>query len=615
MQANSDFTVERLILLDIRHRAQSKRGPITEDEFIEVIKNLAKKYRENAEFTLSALQSVVPRSDPDRHIYEEIVSGGLVVRAAGLSPKFTVERTKLIFGLGVLLADELETIAAQGKARVEIENELTSWFEPHPEMDLKVQICGSALFHSLLQKTYPTVARRELLLYWLTLRNWDDRVQSAFVDYVVRCPEDFIAAVPECWSSKRDLGAAQDFLARSLLKHRDNSAVQPLLAKAVRSWMGFVCATGTQYRRDQPERMEKKRAEIEARVGHALLPGSLEICGETLTVVDDPGVMRLVRFGFLIVSAGDRKPFLDSFVAWAIASAVMAEQNSGPLADWVVRMSNEPIEERLSQARAALLEHGNSIARSAAHTLLWRIDPQEAEQVREQESEHQTELWRHMTKQQQTDPCLSWFPWNDENCLRCMERSEVHPTTALQKIGNRIFAPEFKVPQSFVARTAALLHFNPEKFRAALWAGPEEHFYGECMPLLASRAPNELAAFIHRVFGTVTGREFDQLYPVALWLPEVSPLLRKDEVEVILGVSETLQQQASEEADATKRHDLWIAETFLLIAAAPHITPNEILSRILHRPEEARDLSHLEPWFSSLTSEEARNAFSLEVIS
>jgi hypothetical protein len=293
----------------------------------------------------------------------------------------------------------------------------------------------------------------------------------------------------------------------------------------------------------------------------------------------------------------------------------MAEQNSGPLADWVVRMSNEPIEERLSQARAALLEHGNSIARSAAHTLLWRIDPQEAEQVREQESEHQTELWRHMTKQQQTDPCLSWFPWNDENCLRCMERSEVHPTTALQKIGNRIFAPEFKVPQSFVARTAALLHFNPEKFRAALWAGPEEHFYGECMPLLASRAPNELAAFIHRVFGTVTGREFDQLYPVALWLPEVSPLLRKDEVEVILGVSETLQQQASEEADATKRHDLWIAETFLLIAAAPHITPNEILSRILHRPEEARDLSQLEPWFSSLTSEEARNAFSLEVIS
>jgi hypothetical protein len=611
MQANSDFTVERLVLLDIRHRTESKRGPLTEDAFVEIIKNLAKKYRENPEFSLSALQSVVPTSDPDRRIYEEIVSGGFVVRAPGLDPKLTVERTRLIFGLGMLLGDELRSGALQGKTHTELENELTSWFEPHPEMDLKVQICGSALFHSLLEDSYPSEARRELLRYWLTLRNWDDRVQSAFVDYVVRCPEDFIAVAVECWSSKRDLGAAQEFLTSAFLKHRDNARVQPLLAEAVRSWMGFVHPAGSHLRSDSPERVEKNRKEIENRVGHPLSLGPLKICGETLTVVDDHGLMRLIRFGFLIVSAGDRKPFLRSFVSWAIGSAVMGAPTDGPLADWVVRMSEEPIEELLSAEKDGLLDRNDAIARSAAYTLLWRIDPARAERLRKEEPEYQTELWRLMTKQHAADPCRSLLPWADNECFPCMERSDVHPVVALQKLGKRICEPNFAVPTALVERTAAVLRFDPAKFRASLWSGEEDHLYKDCIPLVACRARRELASFVRRVVGTVSRREFERLYPVALWLPEISPLLHRDEVEILLRVSEKLQQQASVETDATRRHDLWIAETFLLLATAPHLSPRELLERFLRRPKDARELSDFEPWFAVLAREEVQQVFSI----
>jgi hypothetical protein len=611
MQANSDFTVERLVLLDIRHRTESKRGPLTEDAFVEIIKNLAQKYRENPELSLSAIQSVVPMSDPDRRIYEEIVSGGFVARASGLNPKLTVERTRLIFGLGMLLADELRGVALQGRNRAELESELTSWFEPHPEMDVKVQICGSALFHSLLEDRYPSEARRELLRYWLTLRNWDDRAQSAFVDYVVRCPADFISVAVECWSSKRDLGAAQEFLTSAFLKHRDNPLVQPLLAEAVRSWMGFVHPAGLHSRGGSPERVEKTRQEIETRVGHPLSPGPLEMCGETLTVVEDYALMRLVRLGFLILSAGDRKPFLRCFASWAIASAVMGGPNDSPLADWVVRMSEEPIEELLSAQRAALLDRNDAVSRSAAYTLLWRIDPAQAERLRKNEPEYQTELWRFVTEQYEADPCRSLLPWADKDCFPCLERSDIHPVAALQKLGKRISEPNFHVPTSFVERTVAVLRFDPAKFRASVWSGEEDHFYENCTPLLASRAPHELASFVHRVVGTVSQRDFGQLYPVALWLPEVSPVLRKEEVEILLSVSEQLQQQASEETDAARLRDLWIAETFLLLAASPHLTPRELLERILGRPKDARDLSDFEHWFAGLSTAEVHEMFSI----
>src|ERR1051325_6056015 len=100
-------------------------------------------------------------------------------------------------------------------------------------MHLKVEICGAGLFHSLIDDTYPSVSRRQLLRFWLALRNWNDNVQEAFTDYVRRCPEDFIAVVEEFWTSERNLGAAQDFFRAAFTKHRDEPTVQPLLVSAV----------------------------------------------------------------------------------------------------------------------------------------------------------------------------------------------------------------------------------------------------------------------------------------------------------------------------------------------------------------------------------------------
>src|SRR5207248_2632 len=215
-------TVERLIFLHARHIAQSKRGALSEGTFVEIIKNLAKRYREKPSLSPSELKELIPSPFADQRVYQEIIDGGLLIRQPGhVAAGYTIERRRLVYGLGLLLADDLASAGLAENGRRPLENELAHWLEPHPEIDLKVEICGAALFHSLVDGSYPQLARRTLLRYWLELRNWDDNAQAAFVHYVVRCPEDFIAVTEDVWASERDLGAAEEFVAKAFTKHRD----------------------------------------------------------------------------------------------------------------------------------------------------------------------------------------------------------------------------------------------------------------------------------------------------------------------------------------------------------------------------------------------------------
>ena len=58
-----------------------------------------------------------------------------------------MEPLRLVYGFGMLLAEELA--GRSSSSRSEIEEFLTSWFEPQPDMDRKADICGSAMFHAL----------------------------------------------------------------------------------------------------------------------------------------------------------------------------------------------------------------------------------------------------------------------------------------------------------------------------------------------------------------------------------------------------------------------------------------------------------------------------------
>ena len=151
MIETGDFTRERLIYIDVKDRQSSKLGyPLTEVQFNGIIRDLAKRARLNPELDAKELRPLiaVPGGD-EANIYEELVSGGLLVPIPGIggTERLKVEPLRLVYGFGMLLAADL---AERSLARAEeIEEFLTSWFEPQPDMDRKVDICGSAMFHAL----------------------------------------------------------------------------------------------------------------------------------------------------------------------------------------------------------------------------------------------------------------------------------------------------------------------------------------------------------------------------------------------------------------------------------------------------------------------------------
>jgi hypothetical protein len=269
----------------------------------------------------------------------EIETGGVLLPDPGRLGYFRVERNRLVFGLGLLLKEQVSEWVDRGDTREQLDDGLVAWFEPDPAMDLKVEVAGAALFHAYSQVGYPFAARRALLGYWLRQRNWSDSSQAAFVDYILRIPEDFVQELELLWASGKDYSAAEDLLAKAFLRHRDAPSVRPIIIGAVERWLGFVHPAGLPFLRSSPEGVQQSRSEIASRIGRTLPNDTVVIAGESIVVIEEESIFRLRRLGLLIISAGNVHPFVNSIKRWAISSAIMGFAAEQEVVNWIIRLA------------------------------------------------------------------------------------------------------------------------------------------------------------------------------------------------------------------------------------------------------------------------------------
>ena len=602
MEREGDTSIERLIFLDSRHRCEERRGhPLTSTQFNDVIRELASKHRERQYVTRRDIEDLLPQRDSDGRIYQEIVDGGLLVAREQAPSTFAVEPTRLIYGLGMLLADDLGTAAAEA-SRQELQERIAGWFEPHPEMELKVRICSSAIFHVLVDDRYPAIARRELLRYWLALRNWLVEWQETSLECVVRCPEDFVAIAEDFWRSSHDRGAAQDLLGRAFVKYRDNAHVEPALVSAVERWMSAVNRSGHSVMRHDEARTQKMRADIAGRVGGNIEVGSfVTVAGEALLVIDDDGLSRLPRLGLLIISAGSRRPYMRALARWALAGAVMGGALEYQEAAWVCRLAEDHIEPLLLSYAEKFLAL-DSLARNAAHTLLGCVGTAQADQLRLANPLPESEFARTRREAREADPCLTWEPWADEDCKRCMGRTDIRPGIVIGKLGIRLMAPDYAVPSVLVTRACALMNaIDKGTLRSLMGRTTEDHALEEVWPLLASRAPEALAAFLRDTVRTLPARAELGKRQIAFWLEEFTFILGREEVTVILNELSAIQAQLAEAGDSRDGHtESQVIEEFLFQAYLPHLPVEQRLRALLGRPSSAQDLMDLQIWYEPL---------------
>ena len=440
-----------MIYLEIKDRQSSKlQYPLTDNQLFEIVRDLAKRARTNPELKPEDLRSLIaiPGGD-EANIYEELVTGGLLVPVGGnaVIERYKVEPLRLVYGFGMLLAAELEGLSSSNSS--EIEEFLTSWFEPQPDMDRKVDICGSAMFHALFQDEFPESALRELVRYWLGLRNWADTAQLAFTTYVVRRPKLFLEVAEGFWSSVSDSGAAQEFLGAAFVAHRDDPRLQPALAAAIQRWMGFVHPLGRHFwtfdaarnerlrkiREGQDEqsippdtaereKQDRIRQEIETRAGCPIIEGRIDVAGTELTVISDGALLGLGRFGLMVMSAGDPSPFIHALVQWGVASAVMGEGEFNDLVSWVVRLSESELDAILLEDIRRLLARNEATASEAARYLLSVIGSEESDSLIKK-YELTPRWYKERRMEHAQDPCKSLYEWKESEALPCLGRDDV----------------------------------------------------------------------------------------------------------------------------------------------------------------------------------------------
>jgi hypothetical protein len=641
MVAACDFTPERLIYLEVRDRQSAKlQYPLTDEQVFGTIRDLARHARVNPELKPSDLMPLVAVPGGDAAtIYEELISGGLLVpiSANGMTEGYRVEPLRLVYGFGMLLAEELRQKAWTNTSQVE--EFITSWFEPQPDMDRKVDICASAMFHALFQEDFPEQALRELIRYWLSLRNWADTAQSAFAAYILRRPKVFLEIAEDFWSSARDSGAAQEFLREAFAAYRDDTRLQPLLISAVERWMGFIHPLGRRYWTFDMERTRlsrkaveaitgqavlplagetgeegRARQEIESRAGCAVVPGEIEVSGVKLTVVSDGALLRLARFGLMVMSAGDPSPFVGSLTHWAVASAVMGDSEFSDVVSWVIRLSEREVDSIVTAHARALLGRNKVTASAAARILLLAVGTKESESLIE-EHNLTPEWYRERVAQHAIDPCKSLFEWTESECLCCLEREDVPLHMILDRAVLPIIDPSITLPPTLIRRADdALRTIDPARIRTALSRTIEDHNLGTLRQILCARAPSQLADFLRCVVRTMPGRELSGQYCIAVQLPEISPLLGTDEVNAVSRAIASLSTNASEwslELRNGTRQTQQSAEARAFSGIAPHLSPSELFKELIARPSSALDLLGLELWFAPISEEAGREASTL----
>lgn len=641
MIAAADFTRERLIYLEIKDRQSSKvQYPLTDVQLFEIIRDVAQRARVNPELKPRDLRSLiaVPGGD-EANIYEEIVSSGILVPVPGdgMTERYKVEPLRLVYGFGMLLAAELAGRASSSSS--DIEEFLTSWFEPQPDMDRKVDICGSAMFHALFQDDFPEVALRELIRYWLGLRNWADTAQSAFTEYVLRRPRIFLEVAEEFWSSMHDSGAAQEFLGAAFTAHRDDPRLQPVLVRAIERWMGFIHPLGRQFWTFDAARNEQLRKTVEAQTGQNVLPltgetgkedrvrqeieiragcpiveGEIEVVGTKLTVISDGSLLRLARFGLMVISAGDPSPFIDSLAPWAVASAVMDDADFSDLVSWVVRLSDREVDTVLLEHSRRLLSRNEAIASAAARILLFVIGSRESESLIE-EHDLTPEWYRELRAQHASDPCKSHFELAESERLSCLGREDVPLHIILGHAAIAIVDPSITLPASLIRRAQEALHtINPAMIRAASSNTIEGHHLQTLTSILCAHAPSEIADFMRGVVRMMPDRDLTGQYYLAIQLPEISLLLRADEVTAVSRAMADLSADGSEwssDDHGGPRHTRKTAEARAFTGLAPHLSSSEFFQRFITRPPNALDLVGFELWFAPVSQHEMRKAITL----
>ena len=604
MLESGDFSRARVLYIDAMEAKRNKLGyPMTPSEFEDIIRAAAARHRvAQGRFSRAELAALLPFRDKERDVVGELTSGGTFVETR--PGRFAVEPGRLAYALGMLLAEVVQEAAEDGADAARLTEEISAWFEPEPNADLKVEAAAAALFHAVLEPNFPLLGRKSLLIYWVGLRNWQRAAEDALTAYVMRVPEDFIAAAEDFWARKGENGAAQSFLANAFARFRNHARVAPVLEPAMTRWLGLVHTDGFSEMRERGTQVRwgATKNEILERLEPISADGSCVAFGHRLTVTDSDELMRIRRLALLLSSVGDKEALAEAFLGWAVSSAVMGVAVEAEEAAWVLRFSGRQLAERLLEGCGSLLSFQDPVADEAARFVSEALGTREAYELLERHPRTPDEGWVEAMRKHDESPCDSVFELTEAQCLCCMAGENAKSYGLLDRCETYLLDPDVAVPATFLDRCIEEVNYlDPSAIQKGLSSTQEQYQLDRYEKLLAGRRPEALASYWKKVIATIEERSLDEVETLSNVVRQLTPIIGEREVSIFLAASQRLDRATlatDRGAEGGGPYDQrQLAASNLVQAALGALSADERWLAVLDRPEGAFENLEFERWF------------------
>jgi hypothetical protein len=348
---------------------------------------------------------------------------------------------------------------------------------------------------------------------------------------------------------------------------------------------------------------------IAEKLGCELIPGREATFHEwSFPITDDDGLLRLARFALLIISGGDRLPFVEPFVKWAISRRLMGRDSEFNEAAWVLRLSEEDLWPYFAPFLSRMAESEDETLRKAAHLLTSCLGNKDAYTLRSSKlsglfppNEWQLEY--------EKDPFASMFGTiSREQCFPCMQRGDLALHLIERKIEPYIFDPTITAPQSYIVRLRhAAVELPVVGYNAHFSSTIEDHNIKQMGPLLARFAPHDYCSMLRRAICTLPSRNDEGKRQLLIHLPDIALVIRDTEKEVLLTTLQEFWGKSDEwvvpEAGGLAEREMF-AESLGLLSLCPVLPVKELTEALLLRPKHAHDIQRLQYWFDQLPADD-----------
>lgn len=585
---SGDVTVARLIYEDWRDRWSRKRNlPITDQEFQNIIRELARKYLEGSSALLEThIRAALPSQEP--RIIEELRTGGVLRMSGG---RYRVQKHHLALGLALILTERVEDAVEAGR---DITETIATWLEPHKAIDLKARIGEIAALHALYLPNLPRNARTALLVAWITNQNAGEQAVASCRAYFRIDRQSYALVAERIWASGLDHRRAQRVLMQVFLQAvLQNDEPLEFWQETLERWLGFVHRAGYPHQRDKNDPSQRSiRDEIEQRVGFSLSEEPFSVAEHLFTPINDDGLLRLGRVAITLISHMRREPFIRAIGAACMADAIMGVANKYDLLAWTIRSATTDVWPLVEAEVQVLLTIHTTTAERAAYRLLSMVGNHEALQLR---STLPSDLIpRHpLTELYEQDPCTFNRPWQRPDCEHCLTRDDLSPTLIARQLRELALDPTLITPADLGQRLAQVANtLDISSMRIVLARTAADRTFEEYEVALCAYAPTAIAEVVRALIRTISSREGLARQLLAMELKEYSLLYTAQERMEIYGAWSAIQDVAYPWGDETET-----AEEFLFAQIFPLLKVDEQLPHLVRRPAEANDLLVLERSF------------------